>query len=168
MWERVISPFLLPKPTLVLQALDPADLLCTASGPWRLLHAKTTELCFHVYFHFPSFPKPHQAAPAYSPPPALCTLAHLTQKNHGCSLQRNSSSEWHCASSLGFAVASPVPALSTALACNALGVPCSRPVAQDCRCHLSSSNREFAYVLPVILLLLGVFPEEKETLSSLF
>lgn len=54
------------------------------------------------------------------------------------------------------------------LTCSTLGSPSSHSVVQGCRCLLSSSNREFASVLPGILLLLGVFPEEKEKLPSLF
>lgn len=63
----------------------------------------------------------------------------------------------------------PLPSMSlAALTRSTLGRPSSHSVVQGCRCLLSSSNREFAYVLPGILLLLGVFPEEKEKLPSLF
>lgn len=46
--------------------------------------------------------------------------------------------------------------------------PFRAPRGSGCRCRPSSSNAEVAYVPPATPWLLGVFPEEKETLSSRF
>lgn len=170
-WEWVSSSILSlpPEPAQHGRALRHAGEFCSSSHPWQMPLEKTTKLWASTFI--PILPvswnhtEPHPLISVYHP---VGTIPLNTKGIGGFPWGVTTYFEWRCASSLSFAVSRPPSASCAAFPCSTLGIPSSHSVVQACRCLRGPSNREFAYVLPVTLLLLGVFPEEKEKLPSLF
>lgn len=104
------------------------------------------------------------AASACSPATPPCTLPTERKENCVCPAERRVT-----LSDVPAATASP-PRVPPSTVCSRCPLcpwrPFRAPRGSGCRCRPSSSNAEVAYVPPATPWLLGVFPEEKETLSS--
>lgn len=167
-WEGALLAFLLPEACTTWQLFIPqgCSFILSSMADGSLQRWSSSVLT--CLFSFSLFPETTPSCIHWFSFYHLCTLSYLNKRNCGFPHRVTTYLESQCSSSLSFAVSGPTLSIFCVLSCSALGIPSSHSAVQACRCLLNSSNMEFAYVLPTILLLLGVFPEEKEKLLSLF